>query len=832
MNRILLLFLFVSFSYSITHAKDVGIKSAPHWITRVGYVSDISDEKNGGYQYLLLDFQDNLIEQSRYRHYAIGIHNSKGIQSMSDIDVSFDPSYQRLDFHSIRIIREGEVIEKLKETDIQVIQREKNHERSLYDGSLTAIVNMTDVRAGDIIEYSYTLTGFNPIKQGNYSKIIYHQYSLPVVQIYNRIVTSPGRPLYYKLLDGAAEPEITQSNEYVEYAWNNNNPDLLLYEDNTPSWFAAGKRVTLSTYRNWQGVIESALPLYEIEPHENDKLKYPDLGESTKEERILRLIELIQDDIRYLGMESGIGAYKPHAPSQVYNQRYGDCKDKSLLLVALLRREGIQAFPLLINTKLNHKVEELMPGYNAFDHCIVNFQYDGKEYFVDPTISGQGGNLESICSPGYKRGLLLKPGETGLISIPDKGISELNIEEDIYVESIGGKARFIVKSEYIGRKADNIRSYFWSQSRESIQKEYLEYYSYLYPGIKKAGEIKIMDDEKSTSNRILVEETYEIDDFWQEQDDGSYIYCESYALVLESEIDYPKSPERNMPYSTGEVRSFSQITRIHMPESWRVDDEEVTIEGDGFTYHSETSYGDQTVIFTHRYDVTKEYIVADSVASFLTKHEQITDELGLYLTYQDLSGFKISWGSILLALLTLGGGIFLAVRIYSRYDPERSPGFNEYPIGSWLVLPAIGFIISPFVILYQIFNESYFNMNTWTGLLHANSDKELSLFLLGGFEFIYNLLLLVLMGLILFLFFRRRTSAPRIITIYLAVTLIVSVVDLIWVESAAPGLLPSDDKMDLYKGIGQNFARAALWIPVFNVSQRVKETFSKKYNNT
>jgi len=550
--------------------------------------------------------------------------------------------------------------------------------------------------------------------------------------------------------------------------------------------------------------------------------------EASQHERIVHLINYVQNEVRYLGMESGIGAYKPHPPRQVHKQRYGDCKDKSLLLVALLRNEGLEADPMLVHTGLKHIVEDRLPGYSAFNHCIVSFIHDEERYYVDPTISNQGGGLENLCFPGYKRGLLLKAGESALTTIPDRGASALNIQEDIYVDSLGGNARFIVKSEYIGRKADNIRSYFRSESRESIQKEFTEYYSNLYPGIKAEGEIKIADEEQSSSNRILVEEHYKVEDFWQDSEDGNYIFFESYALVLESETSYPKSPERNMPYFTGEPFTFTQVNRIHMPESWAVDESDLSIEGDGFSYRGNTEYDDQIITVSHFYQRTKEYIEADSVASFIARHEKIQDELGMYVSYRNTEGFKASWLAIFMGILILSCAVIVAIRVYKRYNPEKSAVFDEIGIGSWLILPAIGFSISPFVLLYQIFTDSYFNWHTWDALINVG-ENELGLFLLGTFEFVFTLLHFVLIMLVLFVFYKRRTSAPRIISIYLAFAVVFGIADLVLIEAVAPGILPEEDQAGLMRDIGSSFISAALWIPIFNISERVKRTFTKTY---
>ncbi|MBK9289697.1 MAG: hypothetical protein IPN38_19015 [Flavobacteriales bacterium] len=56
--------------------------------------------------------------------------------------------------------------------------------------------------------------------------------------------------------------------------------------------------------------------------------------------RIDSAVHLVQREVRYLGLEGGISAYRPHPPSDVYDQRFGDCKDKPFCWSPCLRALG------------------------------------------------------------------------------------------------------------------------------------------------------------------------------------------------------------------------------------------------------------------------------------------------------------------------------------------------------------------------------------------------------------------------------------------------------------------------------------------------------------
>ena len=83
------------------------------------------------------------------------------MQAGSSINILYDPSYQKLELNSIVVIRNGKIIDKLNSSNFQLIRKELNSESYIYDGSLSAISNLSDIRVNDIIDYSYTIKGYN-----------------------------------------------------------------------------------------------------------------------------------------------------------------------------------------------------------------------------------------------------------------------------------------------------------------------------------------------------------------------------------------------------------------------------------------------------------------------------------------------------------------------------------------------------------------------------------------------------------------------------------------------------------------------------------------------
>lgn len=135
------------------------IAPEPDWVINHPYSMESPHDTigtSGGYYYCLVDYQTHVEKEEYFVKVAIRVLTTEGIQNSSDIDASYDPEFQSLVFHKVLVHRNGEVIDKLKDHKIRVLQRETDIERHLYNGSLSAILNLSDIRIGDVIEYSYT----------------------------------------------------------------------------------------------------------------------------------------------------------------------------------------------------------------------------------------------------------------------------------------------------------------------------------------------------------------------------------------------------------------------------------------------------------------------------------------------------------------------------------------------------------------------------------------------------------------------------------------------------------------------------------------------------
>jgi hypothetical protein len=833
-----IIIMIIMIGHAFASGSNIRIAPRPDWVRDTSIADSMSINNKSistGYYYVLLSIQENLQEKQLFRHHTIKFLTSEGVQEMSDLSISYDPSYQTLIFHSLKIIRNGHSINKLNFRDIKVIQREENMDRYLYDGRLTAIANLTDIRVGDIIDYSYSVCGDNPIFGGIYNKI-YLQYAIPIELFIHRLLVPEDRKLRLKYKNGAAQPMSSNKNGMVTYTWSKRKLQPLIYDINTPSWYDPYPSVSISEYDSWEQIVSKFTPLYSISPKTRSILKHrlkDVVYGPTADSVIIQSLRFVQDHIRYLGFENGLNSHRPTEPLTLLNRRFGDCKAKAFLLCEILKAHQIEAFPVLVNTYDSHSMNDDLPSPDLFNHCTVQFMLNGKTHYVDPTISCQGGNLTHLYYPDYRSGLVLKEGSASINSLPYNNYYEIKSCETFNLDKVGGSAELKVLTTYTGGAADRIRSDLFSTSRESLEKEYVNYYSKLYPKIKAVDSIKVTD-LRDDLNEFIVEEHYQIDSIWQKSDTvNDIISADFYPLSMDSYVSDKKSPKRTMPYSVNFPVCFEQRTIVNLPEEWTIKNDSVTIRSASFTYNYSKRYSNRCVTITHKYKTYQDYVLESETDVFISKHNDIMNKLPFTLTYSkgiaaSSSTFKFSWAAAIFSILLISLLGFIAIRLYFNYDiRSANPDSEAQVIGGWLILIGIGLVLSPFKLLFDLYHTpAFLNNAIWGNLFDFNnSSKNMLLGIVMIFELVYNCAQLVFLALLIFLFFKRRTIFPPFTIAFYVITLIFLIADS-WVVSILNLTeLNMADKKAAFKDIMRGILSVAIWVPYLLRSKRVKQTF-------
>ena len=493
---------------------------APDWVISAPSNEPRGDrlaQASGGLYYLTSDRQVKWQpeQQVSFKRLVYKIIDRAGLEAGAQILESFDPTHESVKFHKIVVHRDRAALDQLGNVKIEVYRREQDLDKGIVDGHLTAHANIPDVRIGDVIEYEISTTSRPELDLDHFQGGFYTRWTVPVAYTRYRVLLPSQKRLYTRSFSTGAEVRENVANGITAYEWVIEDPEPLSDEQEVPAW-EIRSAVLLLTMNSWRDVSKLLAPHYrpgkELPADFRTRLDAIARSHPDTLDRITEVLRLVQDSIRYVGNEVGPGAYIPRMPDFVLRNGYGDCKDKTVLLIEALRHLEITATPALVHLTEGHGVADRLPSLGAFDHVIVHVKDGGRGFWLDPTLSHQGGRLPNLLPPDYGYALPISEAGTDLVKISQPAVHapELSMKETIaFPPDDEGSVEFQVVSEYTGTQANSLRWQLNDTPRRQLEKSYFDYYAQLYPGLKQAADLLVIDDREK--NRISISEFYRLD---------------------------------------------------------------------------------------------------------------------------------------------------------------------------------------------------------------------------------------------------------------------------------------------------------------------------------
>jgi Domain of Unknown Function with PDB structure (DUF3857)/Transglutaminase-like superfamily len=610
--------LFISTSV-LSQSSKISIAKEPAWITKniMDYNKNALDKNaEDGYIDIAFEKQYNLSDQSLYIFESKKIISQSGVQNASEVYASFDPSYQQLIFHTLRVIRNGTTVNQLKISNIKTVHQEKELRNFIYNGRIDAVLILEDIRKGDVIEYSYTLKGANPIFKNKFTAALGLNFTTPIYEIYYKLIVPQGRKLNFKNLNHANEPVTSSVNGQQVFEWKKMDVPPLVMQDYTPVWFNPYAEVLISEFNSWKEVNDWALELFPskkiLSAALQAKIKEIENTNSGDEQKVQAALKFVQDDIRYMGIEMGINSHKPADPSKVFAQRFGDCKEKSYLLSCMLAAMNIEARPVLINTTDQHTLHDMLPAPVNFDHVTVRIKLNNNYYWFDPTIAYQRGDIKNLFYPDYQAGLVITDSTTALTTISFRSVSQQHVNEYFRVTSMSGGGTLIVTSTFQGNDADDVRRQFNNSSIKELMNSYQKFYASYYEDIK-ADSLTYKDDD--STGIFSTKEYYSIPDFWK-KGNGTLKRFSFSAFTIGSNLKRVKEKEREMPIGLNFPAKYKEDITIELPQEWSVTESEKHKKNECYTYNYKFYCNSNVVHLSADYENLKDHASIDEASSY------------------------------------------------------------------------------------------------------------------------------------------------------------------------------------------------------------------------
>lgn len=220
-------------------------------------------------------------------------------------------------------------------------------------------------------------------------------------------------------------------------------------------------------------------------------------GVEGRRERLEAVLGYMREKVRYEAVEVGIGGFSPTPPAEVLERKWGDCKDKGLLLIDLLREVGIESYPVLISSGQRRRLDVEFPSPWQFNHFIVavpvaDLEVEAEDpvaegfLFLDPTQTrGTGRWLHP--SDQDQDVLVVHDGTGTLVHTPIRSDLEVrDLKVNLHVREDGsaaGGAGLLLR----GRLATGFLDQISGAPPERTEEDARSIFGHLLPGVTITG---------------------------------------------------------------------------------------------------------------------------------------------------------------------------------------------------------------------------------------------------------------------------------------------------------------------------------------------------------
>jgi transglutaminase-like putative cysteine protease len=386
----------------------------PAWVNPIEAQDAPAPNSGGAIQVLLQDNQCRFTAEGTdcYDHVAVKALNATGMAAIGQFQTGWDPDTGSVTINRLQILRGHQVIDALNGgKSITVLRRETNLDRAALDGRLTATQQIEGVQVGDTLEIEVTSHSRDPALNGISERTLAFTSSSPTTRVHMRVLWPDSAPAQWRITPGLDAPKLIHAGGQTELVEDLANARAPIPPSGAPARFKYIGRLEVTQFANWSQVSQVMAPLFQRSevlaadsPLKLEIAKISAASPSPKVRAALALA-LVQTKVRYEFVGLNDGGYVPATADQTWSRRYGDCKGKTALLLALLHGLGIEAQPVLVSHSQGDGLNERLPQLAYFDHVLVRAHIDGRWYWLDGVRPGDPSSIDDITTPAFQWGL-------------------------------------------------------------------------------------------------------------------------------------------------------------------------------------------------------------------------------------------------------------------------------------------------------------------------------------------------------------------------------------------------------------------------------------------
>lgn len=325
-------------------------------------------------------------------HRIVKIFNEKG-EKFGQVDVPYTVGNDDIEIHHARtFLPDGRIVELDESNILRDIPPPEAVKAGLFVAARLMRLRMPEMTDNCVIDYAYSVKRKGHIMKGEYWRQTHFQTSEPILK-YRFTIHAPQKMEFLYHVSGLdLQPKITETKYTRVYEFEATDIPPIKEEKFMPAMQDLEYSITISSLKSWNQLAQWYYTLIREQDHITPEIQKQTeqllSGTKDRREKIQRLYEYVAENIRYIGIELGIWAIKPHPAELVFKEKYGDCKDKSTLLNTMLKAAGIKSYPVLISSGDSSKVIREVPSLSYFNHMILvaEAEENGELIWLDPTV--------------------------------------------------------------------------------------------------------------------------------------------------------------------------------------------------------------------------------------------------------------------------------------------------------------------------------------------------------------------------------------------------------------------------------------------------------------
>jgi len=369
------------------------------------------------------------------RHLLVKLFKKRGIEKWGDIKQRYDRSHQEVKIDVARTFKPDSSIVEPPSDAISDVSAPEVQWASAYSNAMMKVVSFAGLEPGSVIDYRWEvrskkkggglfskLFGWLKGKQKNdFWTGTKFQSTDPILRKSFTLDAPADFKFKPTVINGEINPQKREEGKRVVYTWRVENEGQIIEEPNMPPLEQIAPRLLLTTFGDWGEVAKwfakkfypQAVPTGQVKR----EVTALTAGDRTESEKIRDIFLFVVKEIRTVYLPLGQAGYRPNPASRVLENRYGDYRDKAVLLVSLLKGAGIEAYPAFVNHS-QVEIDEDLPSPGQFNDLIVAVpQANGGYLWLDPAAETAAWGYLPPEEQGAKA-LVVKPEGGEVVEIP------------------------------------------------------------------------------------------------------------------------------------------------------------------------------------------------------------------------------------------------------------------------------------------------------------------------------------------------------------------------------------------------------------------------------